>query len=526
MIAFNFKPANVPAFRMTESKTPELAVSDGRALHRRRVILWSLFVFLLVALAFVVRLWGLGKMHYWDEAVYLQNAEVICCGKANFSELESRPPLLSLFFAFIFLFWHHIYAACIGAALLNALSPALLFAAGRRIVAAVPAAIAALLLAFLPFFVGVILSGCGIDNTGNSLLSDSPALTLMLLSLWLLLRALEKQTSLRFASAGFVMALTVLMRFASLSTAGVLSLLVLTANRRWRSAAACGLGFAAGIAPYLCWSRLSYGGFLTTFRNGWTNFEGPEESPFFYLRNFTNVFGWITLAGLALWIGNWAWERWKLRGKEHRESLVQRAPEVKPRRLEGFLCLWAAAVLLCFSLLSHKEQRYVIPLAPPVLLLAGSGLSVLVKGRRKALRSAGAVLLAAALAYTFLPTIDNLFETPFINDEVTDQMEVSDYLSRSLPPSAVLYSVVDYPVFAYYTNLKVIPVIETSDELYDALDRLPNDGVFIAYKESDAAEGPRLSWLDANPHFRRLREYPTIVLYSYRATASLGKPGP
>ncbi len=499
---------------MTASKSPELITADASNSHRRETILWSSFVFLLVAAAFLVRLWGLSKMHYWDEAVYLQNAEVICCGKANYSELISRPPLLSLFFAFVFLFWHHIYAACIGTALVNALGPALLFAAGRRIAGAVPAAIAALLLAFLPFMVGIIPAGFQWDNTGNSLLSDCPALTLILLAFWLLLRALERQTSPRFASAGFVMALAVLMRFPSLASVGMISLLALAAQRRLRAVAACAGGFAIGFAPYLIWSRIAYGGFLATFLSGWENFDGPEESPLFFLRNFTYIFGWITIAGLALWIGSRAWEWWKLRANRRGDSAAQPALEKLPRRLEVYLWLWAALVLVCFSLLSHKEPRYVIPLAPPLFLLAGGGLSVLVKGRGKTLRVAGTILLAGALASAFLPTI-RLFNSPFMDHEVTDQMKAADFLNQNLPPSTVLYSAIDYPVYAYYTNLKVIPVLESGGELYRALDHLPADGVFIAYKESDAADGPRLSWLDANPRFRRLREYPSIVLYSY-----------
>jgi hypothetical protein len=510
---------------MTLPKLPDLISADAFHSRRRQAFLWSSFVFLLVAAAFVVRLWGLSKMHYWDEAVYLQNAEVICCGKANYSELISRPPLLSLFFAFIFLFWHHIYAACIATALVNALGPALLFAAGRKIAGAVPAAIAALLLAFLPFLVGIIPAGFQWDNTGNSLLSDCPALTLILLSLWLLLRALEKQTSLRFASAGFVMALAVLMRFPSLASVGMISLLALTAQRRLRAFAACAIGFAIGFAPYLIWSRIAFGGFLATLLSGWDNFDGPEESPLFFLRNFTYIFGWITLAGLALWIGNWAWEWWKLRASRRGDSPPQLAAKKPSRRLEGFLWLWAAGVLVCFSALSHKEPRYILPLAPPLFLLAGSGLSVLVTGCRGALRVAGAVLLAGALACAFLPTIQ-LLRTPFFDDDVTDQLEISDFLNKNLPPSAVLYTKVDYPVYAYYTNFKVVPIFGTGDDVCDTLDHLPEDGVFIAYKENDAeGDGPRLNWLDANPRFRRLRDYPSIALYSYRAGESQNKPG-
>src|ERR1017187_9048160 len=121
------------------------AISGGS--HRRQVILESTFVVLLVAAAFVLRLWGLSKMHFWDEASYLQNAEVICCGKTNFSELDFRAPLLSLIFAAVFLLWHNIYAADIVTALLNALGPALLYVSGRMVVGRMPAAIGSLLLA-------------------------------------------------------------------------------------------------------------------------------------------------------------------------------------------------------------------------------------------------------------------------------------------------------------------------------------------------------------------------------------------
>lgn len=91
--------------------------------------------------------------------VYLQDAKVICCGKTNYSELDFRPPLLSLLFAGTFLIKDHIFAVCIVTATLNALGPVLLFLSGRRIVGALPSALASLLLAFGPFFVGAFPAG-------------------------------------------------------------------------------------------------------------------------------------------------------------------------------------------------------------------------------------------------------------------------------------------------------------------------------------------------------------------------------
>jgi 4-amino-4-deoxy-L-arabinose transferase-like glycosyltransferase len=497
------------------------AATHDRSPHGRRVILACTLVVVLVAAAFLLRLWPLSTARFWDEAVYLQNAEVICCGKVNYSELASRPPLLSLIFAAVFLLWHHVYAASIATALLNALGPALLYVSGRLIVGRIPAAIASLLLAFSPFFVSVFPPGLVSAATGNSLLSDSPALTLLLLSFWQLLRAVHKQTDLGFVCAGFVLALAVLMRFASLSSVGVLSLLVLAAPRWRRAAVTCAAGFAAGIGPYLCWSRLRYGGFLTTFRNGWENFQAPGASPLFYVRNFAAVFGWITCAGLVLWIGRWVWENWKQWGGADPLRWGEGAVARRSRRLEAFLWLWAAALLLFFSALRYKEGRYVIPMAPPVFLLAGSGLSVLLRGRQTAARRAGAILLVGALTYTFLPVRER-FESPFVDDEVSEEMQVSDFLNHNVSPTTVLYSNFNYPVFAYYTNLRVSPLWESGPALYDALNRLPGDGILIAYKASDITAGLRLDWLDSNPHFRRLREFPSLVVYEYCTRAGAG----
>jgi 4-amino-4-deoxy-L-arabinose transferase-like glycosyltransferase len=486
--------------------------------HRRKVILESAFVVLLIAAAFILHLWPLSKSHFWDETVYLQNAEVICCGKTNYSELSSRSPLLSLIFAGVFLLWHHVYAASIATALLNALGPAFLYASGRVVTGRIPAAIASLLLAFSPFFAGVFPTGFESTATGNSLLTDSPSLTLILLSFWLLLCALRKQTDIRFACAGFVLALAVLMRFASLPSAGVLSLLVFGADLWWRSALAYGAGLFVGIAPYLFWSRLRYGGFFRTLHNGWNYVQGSVQSPFFYLKNFSIIFSWITVAGLVLWVGRWAWKNWKPKRRDHRVSAIERT--VVGRRSRGFgafLWLWAAILLLFFSALRHKEPRYVMPMAPPLFLLAASGLDVLLKGRRVTTQISGTILLMGALAWTFLP-LRQRFESPFINNWVSEEVRVSNFLNLNIPPATVLYSNFNYPVFAYYTDLPVRSLPQSGPSLYDALDHLQRDGILIAYKKSDVIADPHLDWLDSNPHFRRFREFPSLVLYEYRVS--------
>jgi 4-amino-4-deoxy-L-arabinose transferase-like glycosyltransferase len=399
-----------------------------------------------------------------------------------------------------------------------------MFLAGRRIVGQSAAAIVALLLAFAPFFVGVCPDGSGgfVPNcNGHSLLTDCPALTLTLLSLWLGLRALEKQTALRFLGFGFSLAMVVLMRFGSLSTVGILSLLALAPRGRVKASIAGAIGFVLGMGPYLCWSKLQYGGFFETLQQGWWNLGGNEEPFGYYLTVLPTMISWLGLAGLALWFLRKGWE---LRGKRQPGD-VPLMPLAIPGRnrlpWDLFLMFWAVAVLLFFSILSHKESRYAIPLAAPLLLLSGSGLGTLLMSTRTAIKMVGATLLAAALIMAIWPS-HHRFDGAFIDHSVSEEMTVSQFLKDSLPSSTVLYTNENYPDFAYYSGLTVIALPEGGDQLYVALNSLPAGSVLIAYKASDDDQGspaePALSYLDSNPRFKRMREFPTLVIY--RTTGS------
>jgi len=61
-------------------------------------------------------------------------------------------------------------------------------------------------------------------------------------------------------------------------------------------------------------------------------------------------------------------------GRLAQRSSHDPAEHLKQNRLrafDAFLWGWAAVLLLFFSALRHKEARYVMPLAPPLFLLAG-----------------------------------------------------------------------------------------------------------------------------------------------------------
>ena len=480
-------------------------------LLNRKEWLEPLLLFLLFATAFLIRIWGISKSHFWDEMVYLQNAQVICCGKINYSELGFRPLLISVIYAGVFLLWHHIYAACIVTALLNALGPVFLYLAGRLSVGRLPATIAALLLAFSPFFVGVFPNGFDSDDTGNSLLTDSPALTLVLLAFWLLLRALHLPSTSHFAWAGLALALSILMRFGSLPTVGLLFLLPLAAKQRWKALMACGAGLLVGLAPYLIWSRLRFGAFFFTLHAGWTHVEGPTESFFFYIRNSPAIFTAVALFGFVVAASSWLWRPFSAFSSRPRLPAAFHS-NVSPLVLQAFLWLWVLTEFVFFSAMPHKEPRYILQLTPPFLLLAGSGLAVLCALPRRSLQSAGALLLAALLVFAFLPLRER-FSQPFINPDISEEETASQFLQTRLPSETVLYMNFNYPAFAFYTRYRIHELPAVGHALYNDIQQIPPGGVLIVYRKTDEVWEPDIEWVNANSKFQRMRDFSTFVIY-------------
>jgi len=477
----------------------------------------SQLLFLLAVAAFLVRIWGISKMHFWDEMVYLQNAQVICCGKINYSELAFRPPLISLIYAGVFLLWHHIYAACIVTAFLNALGPVFLYLAGRLSVGRLPAAIAALLLAFSPFFVGVFPHGFASDDTGNSLLTDSPALTLLLIAFWLLLRALDRPSAPRFAWAGLTLALSILMRFGTLPIVGILLFLPLTAKRGWKALISCGVGLLVGLAPYLLWSRLSFGAFFFTLHAGWTHAEESEEPIFFYLRNSAAILTPVALFGIVITATSWLWRPFG--AIPSRPRLPAAFPsKISPLVLQAFLWMWLLMGLVFFSAMPHKEPRYILPIAPPFLLLAGSGLALCCTLPSRPFRGVGALLVAAFLLLTFLP-LRKRFSSPFIDPGDPVEMLASQYLQTGLPPRTILYMSFNYPAFAFYTSYRIHELSAVGPALYSDIEQIPPGEVLIVYRKTDEVWEPDIGWVDANPKFQRMRDFSAFVIYRRLAEA-------
>ncbi len=464
------------------------------------------FLALLFALGFLARLWPIWQSHWWDEAVYLQDAAYICCGKHNYSELSSRPPLLSLFYAGIFLLWNSQYAASLLTAALNSLGAVFLYWAGKMLHGRSAAVIAALLFAFSPFLV----------HWSNALITDCPALTLTVLAFCFVLKAEATDRLLWAGLAGFVTGLSGLMRFPAMITILIFPLYLLREGKIFRRLGVFALGWGLGFGPYLLWSWLAFGSLMSTLRTAVSNVGGSVEPKLYFLQHFGEIFPWVTLGGAALWVVAWLRDSLLTWGREGEEFVLRIGKRAnQPRRpSDAMLWAWAALVALYFSNIPHKELRYILPLAVPLFLLAGRGLAVLARARTLQTRAIGIAILTLALGYSFAPLLQR-FDMPFISPFVSEEVEASNYLNQHARSTGWLYSNFNYPVFGYYTSLNLALLREQDMSFYTAFPRnMPEDGYLIIYKQ--VQKEPTLAWADADPHFRRMKEFPSLVLYEYR----------
>jgi hypothetical protein len=152
-----------------------------------------------------------------------------------------------------------------------------------------------------------------------------------------------------------------------------------------------------------------------------------------------------------------------------------------------------------------------MPAAPPIFLLAGVGLGGLLR------RRFGVVVLAVGMGCAFWPDRAR-FATGFVDPGLSEEMVVAEYLNKTVTPGTLLYANLGYPDFAYYGNFDVEALPEGGEDLYESLKALDRDGIFIAYTayEPGVPPEPSIAWLDGDSHFRRMRVFPTIVVYAFR----------
>ncbi len=431
-----------------------------------------------LALALLLRVVPLTYAHFWDETVYLQHAMVLVDGRANYDEFEYRPPLLPFLYAVGFLAWNHI----------------------------LPAWYAAAQLAFMPYLV----------NASHDLLTDAPALTLMLAAMW----AFEKPGTRFLLLSGALYALAIQTRFTSMFLVVYFLLQVIVVHRKpgqlgWWAAAA-----AAAIAPYLVWARWNFGSFFHPFVRGrqmvteWT----PLVPAAFYWEALGTVFPSIVwpLAALGL-LGPLVRAFAERRSAGIGPSVATDVAPAEALRRELVLLVWGFAFMAYMLSIPHKEARYLLPLVIPVVILAGVGLAEIthwIARQSRGVRAAGLLLLAGVAVVQYGSPLQRLTEPwadpsrvePWVGRSTWEAVQIGSYLKRISAPADTVYAVHNFPVLAFYSERKTVsllPIQENFEQTWRDVMR-ENPG----FK-------PDRDFLDAHPEFRSVQTFAHVTVYRY-----------
>lgn len=437
--------------------------------------------------------WVRGNPIYlWDEAMALSDAENWFASQPYFSDGAVRAPLLPLLLYVGSKIVSLERWAQLAASGFFAFGVVVLLLVGNRLYGRRAGLLAAGLMVISPFFL----------HQAQKVMTDVPATTLGLASLYFLFRNLfdeDVRSNDAFLAGGFL-GLTLMMRFNAVLLVAPAVYLFAMRRLNTRAASYYTAGFFVVLAPYLAWAQFRYGNFMRPFFETFSIAARTDavSAPPHHLEAIFIIGGPLTLFGLFCYLF-WVREKWTVwRGRD-----------------AAFL-LTIALFLVYLTVAGHNEARYILPVIPLLLLLAGRGLAAL-EGRRFIGPAVAVVLLAAlypASQYAYYSGRRELGEDLLL-ERSAETRTVAQYLQQYLPPGHVVYSSSLYPVLAYYSKKNTVVLWPWDDSFYTVFPKnMKQEGYLVFYK--DVPKAPYQEWLDGRKEFRKVREYENIVIYAYR----------
>lgn len=469
----------------------------------------------ILLLALLLRTIPLAYSHFWDETVYLQHAQVILDGRINYGEFDYRPPLLPFLYALGFVIWNHVYVANLVQGLITTLAVLFVFLYAKPLFGPTPALFAACLLAFNPYFVGA----------SHDLLTDMPAVMFMLAALWLF----DKPGAWFAFLSGVVAALAVQTRFTSLFVFVYFVLDAAVSPRKLRNLALLIAGAIVAIAPYLIWVQWNYGNFLHPFiiaRRITDEWTVPVPHSFYYsglLQIFP--FSMVVLFGLGVLFAAARVARHHRAGARRGFLALWAAVGAQDKR-ELVLLIWGLAFLAYMLTIPHKEVRYLLPLAIPVVIISALGLAELVRSFSRytiPVMVAGLLLCLVVGMRDYAQPFKKLMK-PWIDRSETETVRIARYLHEVSSPDDTVYAAHDFPVLAFYSERRTVSLLPIQADFDKAWRNLMTRPGFLVYfdpagiGETHSASPsfkPDRRFLEANPNFRAARVFLHATVYRY-----------
>jgi hypothetical protein len=418
MLDLEPEPELAPEPEVTRAPTEEAA-------PRRR---FDVLLFLILALAAFLRVWQMNKLGLnSDEAVYAGQGAALAGDPAltpYFPAFRAHPLLFQTFLSIgdhlgILATFGRALSAAVGVA-----TVALTYGLGQLLYGRRAGLVAALFMAVMPYHVVVT----------RQILLDGPMVLFATLSLYLLARFAVTQRPEWLYAAGAAMGLTAMSKETSLVLLGaVYAFLALTPHLQVTTKRLLGSLAALGGVLVLFPLSLMLAGKADTGGNylAWQLFRRPNHDWAFYASQVPKAIGLgvvlAAIAGLVLLKRRGSW----------RETL---------------LLAWIAVPVVFFQLWPVKGFQYLLPIAPPIAVLAAravahwgagrpSGVRTLLNDKRVAV--AATVAICLSLLISTIGRIDQAGSATFLagSGGVPGGREAGRWIERNVPKGAQMLTV-------------------------------------------------------------------------------------
>jgi asparagine N-glycosylation enzyme membrane subunit Stt3 len=301
-----------------------------------------------------LRIWDINAMGYnTDEAVYAGQAAAIAGVpylKDMFPVFRAHPLLFQFLLSILYRYQFSDLSGRMLAAAIGIATILVVYQIGKTLYGRMPGALAAIFLALMPYHVVV----------SRQVLLDGPMVFCATLTLYMLARFGKTQRIVWLFAAGISMGLTVLSKETGIVLIGAIYIFLTLASElrlRFGGLVIGSVLTAIVIAPFPVSLYLAGGSHSGQNYLIWQLFRRPNHPWPFYLTTVPPAIGvWVIVAALLGLILLWRERSWR----------------------EKLLLAWIIVPLTFFQIWPVKGFQYLLPIAPPLAVLAGRTLGKLV----------------------------------------------------------------------------------------------------------------------------------------------------
>jgi hypothetical protein len=182
----------------------------------------------------------------------------------------------------------------------------------------------------------------------------------------------------------------------------------------------------------------------------------------------------------------------------------------------------------------HKEIRYLLPLAIPVVGIGALGLAALFHWleRQTAPIKVFGLLLGIFLVIVNYRTPFQKLMGPYVDRSEWEVVQIAHYLREVSTPADTIYAAHEYPVLAFYSGRHTVSLLSSpmskaqmmiQENFNQAWPELMNQPGFLVYFNPDkiteihsvSLPKPDRRFLEAHPNFHVVRVFSIATVYSY-----------